>query len=63
MTFVGILVGGFALGMLLSVVRPRDDEAAVTHRHLTRRALGWLPNRFQSNQVRMQPKPTSDFHV
>ena len=60
--FVVILVGGFALGMLLSVVRPRDDEAAAMHRHLARRALGWLPDRFQSNQIRMQPKPNSGFH-
>ena len=57
--FGGILIGGVALGMLLSVMRPCDDEAAAMHRHLARRALGWLPDRFQSNQVRVQPKPSS----
>jgi len=57
-----ILVGGVALGMLLNVVRPRDDEAAAMHRHLARRVLAWLPGRFQSNQIRMQPKPNSGFH-
>ena len=60
--FVVILVGGLALGTLLNVVRPSDDESAAMHRHLARRALGWLPDRFQSNQIRMQPKPNSGFH-
>ena len=60
--FVGILVGGFALGTVLNVVRPRDDEAAAMHRYLARRALGWLPDRLQSKQIRMQPKPNSGFH-
>ena len=54
-----ILVGGFALGTLLNVVRPADEEAAAMHRHLARRALAWLPDRFQSNQILMQPEPNS----
>ncbi|GAA4413166.1 hypothetical protein GCM10023168_35770 [Fodinibacter luteus] len=55
----GILIGGFALGMLLSVLRPCDDEAAAAHRHLARRALVWLPDGPQSNQVPEQPKSGS----
>jgi hypothetical protein len=54
--FGGILIAGVALGTLLSVVRPRDDEAAAMHRHLARRALAWLPDRFQPDQVRVQPE-------
>ena len=50
--FGGIMVGGVALGMLLSVVRPRDEEAAAMHRQMARRALRWLPDRSRSNRVR-----------
>ena len=60
-TFGVILVGGFALGMLLNVLRP-PDEAAATARHPARPALVWLPHRFRSNQIRMQPKPGSAPH-
>ena len=56
-TFGVILLGGFALGTLLNLVRPPDDEAAAMNRHLVRRALAWLPDRMQSNQIQVQPTP------
>ena len=58
----GILVGGFTLGMLVSVAGPRDEEAAAMHRDLARRARAWRPGRFQSRQVQLQPKPGSSYH-
>lgn len=51
--FSGILIGGVALGLLLGVLRPRDEEAAATHRRLARRAFGWLPQRSRSKQVQV----------
>ena len=51
--FSGILVGGVALGLLLSVVRPRDEEAAAMHRQMARRAFAWLPQRSHSKQVQV----------
>ena len=57
-----ILVGGFALGMLLYVLGPPDDEEAATMDRHTGRALRWLPRRFQTNRIRMQPKPNSGSH-
>lgn len=42
-TFGVILLGGFALGTLLNVVRPREDEATPMHPHPARRAFAWLP--------------------
>jgi hypothetical protein len=57
--FGGILVSGVMLGLLLSVLGPRDEEAAEMHRRLARRALTWRPGRFWSHQVRLQPRPGS----
>ncbi len=58
-TFGVILLGGFALGTLLNVGGPRDDEAAAMHRDLVRRALGWLPGRFQANEITVHPRRSS----
>jgi len=46
--FALVMIGGFAFGMFLSVVRPRDHEAAAMHRQLAGRALAWLPDRLRS---------------
>jgi hypothetical protein len=51
----GILVVGFVLGMSLSVLRPRDEEVAATHRQLARRAFSWLPGRIRPTHDRGQP--------
>ena len=46
--FALVMVGGFALGMCMSLLRPRDQEAAAMHRRQAGRALAWLPDRRRS---------------
>jgi hypothetical protein len=57
--FLAILLGGVAVGMLLSLARPRDEEAAAMHREHARRVMAWLAHRYPSVQVRPQPKGDS----
>jgi hypothetical protein len=44
--FCAILVGGVALGMILNLARPRDEEAAEAHREQARRAMAKLARRY-----------------
>jgi hypothetical protein len=57
-TYLLVMIGGFTLGMILSMARPRDQEAAAMHRLLARQALAWRPGRAKSRQVPMRPEPT-----
>jgi hypothetical protein len=60
--FSGIMIGGLTLGMLLSVVRPRDEEAAAMHRHLARRALAALPGPSRPTSAEYEPSGDLGFY-
>ena len=53
--FAEVMIGGLALGTLLILIRPRDDEAAALYRGESRRAWAWLQDRLVA--FRMAPKP------
>jgi hypothetical protein len=55
--FAELMIGGLALGALLILVRPRDDEAAALYRHERRRARSWLQDRLVS--LRMPSRPNT----
>jgi hypothetical protein len=59
--FFGILVGGVALGMLLSLARPGEDDAEAMRGARARRVLGWLSDRFASSQVGVQQRTNSGY--
>ena len=45
--FAEVMIGGLALGTLLILIRPRDDEAAALYRRESRRAWAWLQGRLR----------------
>ena len=53
--FAEMVVGGLALGVLLILIRPRDDEAAASYRRGPGRLWAWLRDRLVA--VRMPSKP------
>lgn len=55
--FSEVMIGGLALGSLLILIRPRDDEAAALYRRKSRRAWAWLHDRLVA--FRMPSKPDS----
>jgi hypothetical protein len=52
-----VMIGGLALGALLILIRPRDDEAAASYRRQAGRARTWLRNRIRRMTSRMPSKP------
>ena len=55
--FAEVMIGGLALGTLLILIRPREDEAAALSRREPRRAWAWLQDRLVV--LRMPSKPDS----
>jgi hypothetical protein len=55
--FAEVLVGGLALGTLLILIRPRDDEAAALYRREPGRVWAWFRHRLVAS--RMSSKPDS----
>ena len=43
--FAEVMIGGLALGTLLILIRPSDDEAAALYRREPARAWAWLQDR------------------
>jgi hypothetical protein len=54
--FAVTMAGGCALGLVLAVVRPRDEETERMQRLLARRALEWARSDLPSKASRMRPK-------
>jgi hypothetical protein len=52
-----VMIGGLALGALLILIRPRDDEAAASYRRQAGRVRAWLRNRVRRMTSRMPSKP------
>jgi hypothetical protein len=57
--FAEVMIGGLALGALLILIRPRDDEAAALYRYESRRAWTWLQDRLGDLRVPSKPGPRS----
>ena len=55
--FGEVMIGGLALGTLLILIRPRDDEAAALYRRQGARVRAWLRNRVRRMVNRMPSKP------
>jgi hypothetical protein len=51
--FAGVMIGGFTLGALLIIIRPRDDEAASLYRRQAGDAWAWLQDRVRASVSRM----------
>ncbi len=58
-TFTEVMIGGLALGTLLILIRPRDDEAGALYRRESRRALAWLQVRLLVFRMPSKPAPGS----
>jgi len=50
------MAGGCALGLLLAVVRPRDEETEQMQRLLARRAREWARSDLLSKATRVRPR-------
>jgi len=46
--FTAVMIGGLALGTVLILTRPRDDEAAELYRRRARDARKWLHDQVRS---------------
>ena len=57
--FAEVMIGGLALGTLLILIRPRDDEAAALYRRGSRRAWAWLQGRLVAFRMPSKPDPGS----
>ena len=57
--FAEVMIGGLALGTLLILIRPRDDEAAALYRRESRRARAWLQERLVVIRMPSKPDPGS----
>ncbi len=57
--FAEVMIGGLALGALLIVIRPRDDEAAALYRQDSRRAREWLKDRLVAFRMPSKTGPGS----
>ena len=57
--FAQVMIGGLALGTLLILIRPRDDEAAALYRRESREAWAWLQDRLVVLRMRAKPDPGS----
>jgi len=57
--FAEVMIGGLALGTLLILIRPRDDEAAALYRREPRRAWAWLQDRLLIFRMPSKPDPGS----
>jgi hypothetical protein len=55
--FAEVLVGGLALGALLILIGPRDDEAAALYRREPRRAWAWFRDRLGAFRMSSKPDP------
>ena len=59
--FAEVLTGGLAVGTLLILARPRDEEAAALYRSQARRALTRLHDLVRSTVARVSPRSSSGF--
>ncbi|MFL6151741.1 MAG: hypothetical protein ACJ72B_05100 [Ornithinibacter sp.] len=55
--FAGLMIGGVALGALLILIRPRDDEAAAWRGRQRLEAQAWLHGRADAIVSRMPSRP------
>jgi hypothetical protein len=55
--FAEVLVGGLALGTLLILIGPRDEEAAALYRRGPGRAWAWLRDRLGAFRMSSKPDP------
>jgi hypothetical protein len=52
-----VMIGGLAVGTLLILIRPRDDEAEALYRRQATRVRACLRNRVRRMTSRMPSKP------
>jgi len=57
--FAEVMTGGLAVGTLLILARPRDEEAAALYRSQARRALTRLHVLVRSTAARVAPRSSS----
>src|SRR6478752_635568 len=50
-----VMIGGLALGTLLILIRPRDDEAAELYGREPRRAWAWIQDRLVGFRMPQSP--------
>jgi hypothetical protein len=55
--FTAVMIGGLALGTVLILSGPRDDEAAALYRRQARDAVRWLHDRVRSTVSRTPSEP------
>ena len=54
--YVLTMAGGCALGLVLAVVRPRDEETEQMQRVVARRAVEWAQSDLLSKVTRARPR-------
>ena len=57
--FAEVMIGGVALGTLLILIRPRDDDASALYRRESGRAWAWLQDRLVVFRMPSKPDPGS----
>ncbi len=57
--FAEVMIRGLALGALLILIQPRDDEAAALYRRELRQAWAWLQDRLVVFRISSKPDPVS----